>query len=126
MTRYKCYICFLVFDQAEADDCCPGCGATSGIKKMCELDHCNCHHEIVAGIAHCKKCGQPVCPTCNGHDVSQVSRVTGYLSDVGGWNNAKKQELKDRARYDPFTGDKILQKDDDSSVRMTSPEGITP
>jgi anaerobic ribonucleoside-triphosphate reductase len=31
--------------------------------------------------------------------VSQVSRVTGYLADVAGWNQGKQQELKDRSRY---------------------------
>jgi len=100
--RYKCFTCMKIVI-VEPKTPCPSCGDTH-LQEMCELDHCNCHHEIVAGIAHCKKCGQPVCPTCNGHDVSQVSRVTGYLSDVGGWNNSKKQELKDRTRYDPFTG----------------------
>jgi anaerobic ribonucleoside-triphosphate reductase len=29
----------------------------------------------------------------------QVSRVTGYLQDVSGWNAGKRQELKDRMRY---------------------------
>jgi anaerobic ribonucleoside-triphosphate reductase len=40
-----------------------------------------------------------MCPDCGNHNVSQLSRVTGYIGDVGGWNNAKKQELKDRKRY---------------------------
>ena len=40
-----------------------------------------------------------ICPECGSHDVSQVSRVTGYLADVAGWNQGKQQELKDRARY---------------------------
>jgi anaerobic ribonucleoside-triphosphate reductase len=29
----------------------------------------------------------------------QISRVTGYLQDVAGWNAGKQQELKDRVRY---------------------------
>ena len=33
------------------------------------------------------------------HDVVQISRVTGYLQDVSGWNAGKQQELKDRVRY---------------------------
>ena len=44
-------------------------------------------------------CGKPVCPECGSHDVVQVSRVTGYLQDVSGWNAGKQQELKDRTRY---------------------------
>jgi anaerobic ribonucleoside-triphosphate reductase len=67
---------------------------------MCEKDYNHCSHDIVDGIAYCPVCKQPMCPECCSHDVSQVSRVTGYLSDVKGWNNAKKQELKDRHRYD--------------------------
>ncbi|MBP8676317.1 MAG: oxidoreductase, partial [Methanoculleus sp.] len=36
---------------------------------------------------------------CGSHDVMQISRVTGYLQDVAGWNAGKQQELKDRVRY---------------------------
>jgi anaerobic ribonucleoside-triphosphate reductase len=32
--------------------------------------------------------------------VIQLSRVTGYIGDVKGWNAGKQQELKDRKRYD--------------------------
>ncbi|MCK4458686.1 MAG: hypothetical protein KAU52_03060 [Methanosarcinales archaeon] len=32
-------------------------------------------------------------------NVEQLSRVTGYLQAVSGWNAAKKQELEDRKRY---------------------------
>lgn len=39
------------------------------------------------------------CPTCESSDVDHISRITGYLQAVSGWNNAKKQELKDRKRY---------------------------
>lgn len=67
---------------------------------MCEMDHCSCTHELMQGIAYCPKCGEAVCPECGCHDVTQISRVTGYLQDVGGWNEAKRQELKDRKRYD--------------------------
>jgi ribonucleoside-triphosphate reductase len=28
-----------------------------------------------------------------------MSRVTGYVQAVGGWNNGKRQELADRMRY---------------------------
>jgi hypothetical protein len=66
---------------------------------MCPLDHCHCTHNITETIEYCPLCGEPVCPDCGSHDVSQVSRVTGYLADVAGWNQGKQQELKDRARY---------------------------
>ena len=59
----------------------------------------NCPAEsIVDLIATCKVCGEAMCPDCMNHNVHQLSRVTGYLSNVSGWNEAKKQELKDRTR----------------------------
>ena len=39
------------------------------------------------------------CPSCNSLKVDHISRVTGYAQAVSGWNEAKKQELKDRRRY---------------------------
>ena len=57
------------------------------------------HKSVVTGIEYCPLCGQAVCPECGSHDVVQVSRVTGYLQDVSGWNAGKQQELKDRMRY---------------------------
>ena len=66
---------------------------------MCPLDHCHCTHEIISGIEYCPLCGKPVCPDCGSHDVTQISRVTGDLQDVSGWNASKQQELKDRMRY---------------------------
>jgi hypothetical protein len=55
--------------------------------------------KTVATIQSCPVCEKPMCPDCGNHNVSQLSRVTGYVGDVGEWNNAKKQELKDRKRY---------------------------
>ena len=54
---------------------------------------------IVQGIEYCPICGHAMCPVCKNHNVEQLSRVTGYISSVGGWNDSKKQELKDRQRY---------------------------
>lgn len=59
-----------------------------------------CAHETVANIAQCPICDQPMCPDCMNHNVHQLSRVTGYISNVSGWNAAKRQELKDRVRSD--------------------------
>ena len=39
------------------------------------------------------------CPNCGSENVEHLSRVTGYIQAVSGWNNGKKQELKDRMRY---------------------------
>ena len=58
-----------------------------------------CNKEMVANIASCPICGLPICPDCGNHAVEQLSRVTGYLSGVSGWNAAKKQEFLDRDRH---------------------------
>ena len=92
--RYKCHTCHLIVDQNP----CPNCEETH-LVAMCPLDHCHCTHEIISGIEYCPLCGQAMCPECGSHDVVQVSRVTGYLQDVSGWNAGKQQELKDRTRY---------------------------
>jgi hypothetical protein len=36
----------------------------------------------------------------NGRDVEHITRVTGYLSRVSGWNKGKTGELKDRDRIE--------------------------
>ena len=51
-------------------------------------------------LINCPKCKQPCCPICFSHDVVQISRVTGYLSEVSGWNRGKQQELQDRRHYE--------------------------
>jgi hypothetical protein len=94
---YKCHACHTFFDEKFLKEGkCPVCGAIP--EKNCPLDHlCKCHHDINAGVKLCPTCGRPTCD-CGSHDVVVISRVTGYLSDVSGWNEAKKQELKDRNR----------------------------
>lgn len=54
---------------------------------------------IVSGTSLCLECGSMMCPICHRHNVTQISRVTGYMSDVSGWNEGKRQEFKDRKRY---------------------------
>jgi ribonucleoside-triphosphate reductase (formate) len=39
------------------------------------------------------------CPKCLSEKLDYIARITGYMSSVSGWNEAKKQELKDRYRY---------------------------
>ena len=59
-----------------------------------------CNRELVPNTAVCPLCGNPCCPDCQNHSVDVISRVTGYLGSVSGWNAAKKQEFEDRHRYD--------------------------
>jgi hypothetical protein len=93
--RYKCHRCHHIVDSIP----CPSCGE-SALSILCPLDHNKCMHEIIPGIEYCPICGAAICPRCGCHDVVQISRVTGYLQDVSGWNAGKQQELKDRVRYD--------------------------
>ncbi|MDD5453973.1 MAG: anaerobic ribonucleoside-triphosphate reductase [Candidatus Ratteibacteria bacterium] len=53
----------------------------------------------VSGIKTCPICKMPMCPCCGNHSVEQLSRVTGYIQAVSGWNSGKVQELEDRQRY---------------------------
>ena len=62
-----------------------------------------CNKEMVSGTEECPVCGHPMCPDCMNHNVDIISRVTGYLSTVSGWNASKKQEFKDRQRYNGKT-----------------------
>jgi anaerobic ribonucleoside-triphosphate reductase len=100
MTRYKCYRCSIVLDRDDLENglCCPECHTNEQLREMCPEDHCNCGHDVSETISYCRVCGEAVCPVCGCHDVVQISRVTGYLQEVGGWNMGKAQELKDRTR----------------------------
>lgn len=56
----------------------------------------NCHN-MMAGL-------REICEKCDSDDVTQFSRITGYIQavkgkKVSGWNAAKKEELKNRTRY---------------------------
>lgn len=99
--RYKCKSCKISFDEELLDDDgkCPQCHSGQNIMQMCPKDHNDCGHDVVNGIAYCHVCGEAMCPICGSHDVTQISRVTGYLQDVEGWNAGKRQELRDRKRY---------------------------
>jgi anaerobic ribonucleoside-triphosphate reductase len=98
--RYKCHTCKLILKESDLiEECCPICHNKDGLQKMCKLDHNNCSHNVLETIAFCPECGCQCCPECGSHDVVQISRVTGYLQEVGGWNMGKQQELRDRQRY---------------------------
>jgi len=53
----------------------------------------------------CKACAhvsmglRELCEHCNSDNLDYISRITGYLQAVSGWNAGKRQELKDRMRY---------------------------
>lgn len=100
VARFKCNQCFYVIEEQDldADGNCPVCHEP--VIKMCDIGPIRCEHDVVDGIAFCPECGEPMCPICKCHNVIQMSRVTGYLADVAGWNEAKKQELKDRVRWE--------------------------
>lgn len=99
--RYKCYQCHLILrpEHLLEGGLCPSCQESAALVQMCPLDHNRYSHTIVERIEYCPLCGEPICPECGTHDVMQMSRVTGYVQEVKGWNTAKQQELKDRARY---------------------------
>jgi hypothetical protein len=62
-------------------------------------NNAKCSKGLVPNTAVCPICGNPCCPDCHDHEVEIISRVTGYLGTVSSWNAAKKQEFKDRQRY---------------------------
>jgi hypothetical protein len=100
--RFKCYDCNHIISSMDIEEKgeCPVC-KSHNLVEMCPLDHCHCNcngGKPIIGIEYCPICGDPICPICGTHDVTQVSRVTGYLQTVDGFNEGKKQELKDRNR----------------------------
>jgi hypothetical protein len=110
--RYKCHVCYHVRYEDEVEQSPTGkllcIVCKSPVFEMCPLDHTHCSHSIESGLAYCPICGVAVCPSCGSHDVEQVSRVTGYLASVNGWNNAKAQELKDRVRSNVVNSEPVL------------------
>ncbi len=51
----------------------------------------DCSHVAMGLKEDCEKCGSK--------NLDYISRITGYLQAVSGWNEGKKQELLDRVRY---------------------------
>lgn len=96
LKRYKCISCFTA-GFTESDKC-PSCGDTLCIVPMCPVDHTDCHHLTTEKLAYCPLCGHQMCPVCGTHDVFQLTRITGYINDIDGFNHGKRQEVKDRVR----------------------------
>jgi hypothetical protein len=94
--------CKVVLNESDLEEGkCPICNTVP--EKMCKLDKVTCSHpseDVMSTVVFCEECGKPICPICSCHDVSQVSRITGYLSEIGGWNQGKQAELRDRTHYD--------------------------
>ena len=96
--KWKCYTCYTILKNSELiDHKCPSCGEVH-LERVCPIDHNGCGHSIVERIEFCPVCNKALCPECGDHSVLQISRVTGYLQDVSGFNSSKKQELRDRVR----------------------------
>jgi len=97
--RYKCHNCYKILDFEDLiDGKCPICNDEKALATMCTLDHNGCKHDMMTKIAYCPVCGEAVCPECGDHNVMQISRITGYMQSVDGFNNAKRAELRDRVR----------------------------
>lgn len=67
------------------------------------VNNAKCKAQMVPNIAYCPFCGAAMCPDCWNHCCEQLSRVTGYLSSVSNWNEGKKEELRNRYKYDGKT-----------------------
>lgn len=59
-----------------------------------DMTICKDEGYVASGIKDC-------CPKCGSTNIDHMSRITGYLQSVSGWNAGKKQELLDRVRVDP-------------------------
>ncbi len=117
---FKCYKCKTIFDiysgglpvfmalSSKDGLICPECKSDS-TEAVCKVDvyslflklnGFNCRKgELINGADICPVCKTSMCPECGNHSCISLSRVTGYMSDTSGWNEAKKQELMDRKRY---------------------------
>lgn len=101
LKRYKCEICHAAgFTTPE----CPDCGNKNTFL-MCPIDHVHCSHDVTEGVHCCPICGGYICPVCGSHDVTVLTRITGYIQDLSGFNAGKAQEVKDRHRVNIATGE---------------------
>ena len=100
MIFWKCTTCKLIYLEKDLNDTATCKKCNGKLIKSCENDNYICTHEITSGIKVCDICGEFVCPICGCHEVTPISRVTGYYSPVDSWCKGKYQELKDRVRYD--------------------------
>lgn len=117
---YKCHRCRQIFDifsgglsifmalSGKDGILCPECKSDS-TELICKVDAYsmylkikgfNCRQGVlINGVDVCPVCRTSMCPECHNHECVSLSRVTGYVQDISGWNEGKKQELIDRKRY---------------------------
>lgn len=117
---YKCNSCRYIFRPrpptavemiivGSIRETCPLCKMES-VELLCKVDVysifikenniVDCRKAIIIPKTDlCPVCTRPICPECFNHSCISLSRVTGYIQDISGWNAAKKQELTDRKRY---------------------------
>lgn len=117
---FKCHCCKTIFDiysggvsilmalSNKNGILCPECKSES-TELMCKVDAYsvflklkgfNCRRGMLnSGADICPICRSSMCPECGNHSVVSWSRITGYLNDISGWNEGKKEELLDRKRY---------------------------
>ncbi len=110
--RYKCYNCFHIINKLDLNNGkCPVCGDKDMLVRTCILDHNGCGHDITGCIEYCPVCGEPVCPKCGDHNVLAISRITGYMQDISGFNRAKRCEHRDRIRSElNAVGEMVISK----------------
>jgi hypothetical protein len=100
--RYKCHTCYNILNYSDlVDGNCPVCKNALTLVEKCPIDHNGCHHDVQPGVMVCPVCGEFVCTICHDHSVVTVSRITGYMSDISGWNAGKRAEFIDRVRVNP-------------------------
>lgn len=68
------------------------------VQQWIEHNKRGCGKKVVPNTMRCPICDNPICSSCFSHEATQLSRVTGYISDTDGWNASKKQEFEDRTR----------------------------
>jgi len=69
-----------------------------GKEKIGEFLQSNLDESVVVCSEECAREHEAKLPY-RGRPVQHYSRITGYYQNVGGWNEGKKAELRDRKRY---------------------------
>lgn len=79
-------------------------GLTEMVLKFCESDVD--YFAISRDLTLCRECKQiqysieTECNKCGSQNVFSLARVTGYIQAIDGWNEGKREELKQRKRHD--------------------------
>ena len=79
-------------------------GLTEMVLKFCESDVD--YFALSRDLTLCRDCKQvqyeiiDKCDKCGSQNVFSLARVTGYIQAIDGWNEGKREELKQRKRHD--------------------------